>query len=436
MLLLCALLLGYSAALLDRLPSLQAILGKIGGNARSIPRPVSIYMYDIPEELLHAGGTKNLTTCPFNFYSSEIFIPQILQQRMPPSPTEDVFLDPESVKYDYYLVPQYSACHYHQCIERKGADRTQCRRDTNEYMKKILDHVEGTWPFWERHQGIDHLFIFTWDEASSIFPDSFLRSRLASSIHLTHLGYPEARRNFDPTKDICIPALRDFHEAEKTPNRFETSLPNPAVARPLFAYFRGTIWKTAAYGRGIRTALKQMGDAFPDRFFVKEKHSLYYWNEITRARFSLCPPGWSAWSPRLFDAIVAGSIPVIISDDWVPPFAGILNYADFSIRVKEDEVDKLPEILAAISPQEEARLRRNLQAVYERFVYSLTPYGTTDAFESIYETLVGKKRRMEEAVRAMLELPETEASDQEGVIQLDSSDEESVNDLGWVRVEL
>lgn len=395
--------------------------------------------YKIPEDLIHAGQWKDLKHCPYDFYSSEIVIPDIVSYRLEQPDDVEIFLDPDAANYDYYIVPHYSSCHYHQCINRPDANRDECRKETAKYMEDILDYIEKAYPFWDRNHGMDHIFVFTWDEASTIFPSNFLRNRLASSIHLTHLGTPTAGKTFDPRKDVCIPPLRVYNEVEAYPNRYDAELHQQ---RTIFAYFRGTFkGNNWSYGRGIRHAIEIYGRDDPHNYFVKDKHSQFYWNELLRTRFALCPPGWSSWSPRLFDAIVAGAIPVIISDDWVPPFSELINYDDFSIRVPESKIDKLTEILKAIPAEEEARLRGNLKKVYERFVYSMDYYGDKDAFESIYEILVRKKQQKESNIKAILggfaeEDADEDNSDVYPRHSPASDDEESVNDITWARIEL
>ena len=47
---------------------------------------------------------------------------------------------------------------------------------------------------------------------------------------------------------------------------------------------------------------------------------------VIRSVFCLSPAGDTPSSARLFDAIVSGCIPVIISDELELPFEGILDY--------------------------------------------------------------------------------------------------------------
>ncbi len=396
-------------------------------------------VYDVPLMLLNSGEHKDLETCPYDIFNAELVLGEVIKYRIIQPDSHQLHIDPEALSYDYYYVPNYSACHYHQCISKPGADLKECRKRVTKYMSAILEWVEQTYPFWDRNHGVDHIFTFSWGQASLLFQDTFLRNRLASSIHLTHAGSKQTDSVFNPDKDISIPALRFFNRLEEFSDRFETNLEQPAVTKPIFAYFRGTFKNETIdgriYGRGIRQAIKQLGDTDPRHFFIKDGHSNYYWNEIVKSRFTLCPPGWNPWSPRLFDAVAAGSIPVIISDDWEPPFSFILNYRDLSIRVAEDDVGRLKDILLAIPIEEEARLRKNLQSAYQHYVYDYDPHSESDAFETIYQILTKRKQEKEERIRIILSQFETEASDSDNLHHL--SDEDSVNDdILFTRVEL
>ena len=59
---------------------------------------------------------------------------------------------------------------------------------------------------------------------------------------------------------------------------------------------------------------------------------------MRKSVFCLVPRGDSPSSRRLFDAVSAGCIPVIISDDYTPAFQSALNYSRFSLRFPVDEV--------------------------------------------------------------------------------------------------
>ncbi|HEY1583440.1 MAG TPA: exostosin family protein, partial [Chthoniobacterales bacterium] len=85
-----------------------------------------------------------------------------------------------------------------------------------------------------------------------------------------------------------------------------------------------------------------------DRHYWWEKENkddlLDSFREITRrSRFVVCPRGVSASSIRLFEAIEASSVPVIVADDLALPLGP--NWEEFSIRVREREIDDVPRLI-------------------------------------------------------------------------------------------
>jgi hypothetical protein len=66
-------------------------------------------------------------------------------------------------------------------------------------------------------------------------------------------------------------------------------------------------------------------------------------DEILESRFVLCPRGLGCASHRLFETMVLGRVPVILSDAWVPPTGPAWD--NFSVRVAERDAARLPEIL-------------------------------------------------------------------------------------------
>ena len=61
--------------------------------------------------------------------------------------------------------------------------------------------------------------------------------------------------------------------------------------------------------------------------------------------FVLCPRGIGSSSIRVFEAMRAGRVPVIVSDDWIEPPCG--EWSRFSVRVAERDVERIPEICAS-----------------------------------------------------------------------------------------
>ena len=66
---------------------------------------------------------------------------------------------------------------------------------------------------------------------------------------------------------------------------------------------------------------------------------------IHDSAFVLCPRGGGTATFRLFEAMMLGRAPVILSDDWVPPEGPLWD--TFSLRVPEREVAGIPALLEA-----------------------------------------------------------------------------------------
>jgi hypothetical protein len=77
-----------------------------------------------------------------------------------------------------------------------------------------------------------------------------------------------------------------------------------------------------------------------------------YVRAIDDCAFVLCPRGGGTSSFRLFEAMMLGRVPVILSDQWVPPEGP--DWDTFSISVEEAAVDHIPALLEARRGEAEA----------------------------------------------------------------------------------
>ena len=76
----------------------------------------------------------------------------------------------------------------------------------------------------------------------------------------------------------------------------------------------------------------------------KKKFENQFVDVSKESHFVLCPRGVGVNSYRLFEVMQMGLVPVIISDEWVPSSGP--DWESFSIRVPENEVHTIPELLA------------------------------------------------------------------------------------------
>ena len=90
-----------------------------------------------------------------------------------------------------------------------------------------------------------------------------------------------------------------------------------------------------------------------------------YIETIRRSKFVLCPRGYGPASFRLYEVIAAGRVPVVISDEWLPPER--IPWHTCSLRIPEVSAGDVVSILAAEEHRWPA-LMRGAQNVYETYL--------------------------------------------------------------------
>jgi hypothetical protein len=95
--------------------------------------------------------------------------------------------------------------------------------------------------------------------------------------------------------------------------------------------------------------------------------------------FAFVPRGDALFSYRLLEAMSYGCIPVILSDNWVPPFDRSVEWRAFALHHPESDIAALPQILRAFGPQRIAAIQTCVADTYR------ARFGGLDA---IVETLL------------------------------------------------
>jgi hypothetical protein len=88
-------------------------------------------------------------------------------------------------------------------------------------------------------------------------------------------------------------------------------------------------------------------------------------NIMERSQFTLCPRGYGVTSYRLYEALQLGSVPVFIYDKPWFPWETDLNWDDFCVLIRRDEIQFIDSILKSYSPSTINKMSRAGQKVYE-----------------------------------------------------------------------
>ncbi|KAK9170593.1 hypothetical protein Syun_002733 [Stephania yunnanensis] len=155
--------------------------------------------------------------------------------------------------------------------------------------------------------------------------------------------------------------------------------------RSTLLFFRGRLKRNA--GGKIRAKLvAELGGAEGVEIkegTIGEVGKLAAQNGMRSSVFCLSPAGDTPSSARLFDAIVSGCIPVIVSDELELPFEGILDYRKMALFVSSSDALQpgwLVAFLKSIKPERVREMRANLATYSRHFLYSspAQPLGPED----------------------------------------------------------
>jgi hypothetical protein len=122
----------------------------------------------------------------------------------------------------------------------------------------------------------------------------------------------------------------------------------------------------------------------PEYYISYDLHDITtYCRILHESLFTLCYRGYGLNSFRCCEAIQYGSIPVMISDEFIIPWG--LDFNEFGILIGEKDVDRIDEILKSISPQDILWKQNSLKFVYDNYyTYSANLKLIIDTLEAEY----------------------------------------------------
>ena len=174
--------------------------------------------------------------------------------------------------------------------------------------------------------------------------------------------------------------------------------PDPGGDRPLLYSFLGTFEHRFLPETHVRTRMARLQGSAPEMFVGTrlenelrarlrphpdaDDYELLARNSI----FTLAPAGYGRSTYRFFQSIQWGSVPVMLSDDYVTPFAESIPWDSFTLTIPERELDRVDEIIRGIPPERIEAFRRNLALNQHHFTK-----------RGFFELLVKRLERMRDA---------------------------------------
>ncbi|KAK3266060.1 hypothetical protein CYMTET_25293 [Cymbomonas tetramitiformis] len=200
------------------------------------------------------------------------------------------------------------------------------------------------------------------------------------------IGVPDAVDVDTQDGDIVGPAGWQIHLGRKmlaTPHgRGETQTParrrlmqqagfsKAEKPRDLILFFGGSIKRPHSPHQGGFPVRQQVYELFHEKAgYMIQPDSNMYEEAMSSSKFCLAPAG-DGWAHFMTQAVLHGCVPVIIQDGILQPWEEILPYQNFTVRVSESDIPKLPELLEAIHPARLAQMQDELACAAPHFLWS------------------------------------------------------------------
>ncbi|KAK0570744.1 hypothetical protein LWI29_005742 [Acer saccharum] len=230
------------------------------------------------------------------------------------------------------------------------------------YLKNYLDTIATKYHFWNRTEGADHFLVACHDWAPSE-----TKRYMANCIRA--LCNSDVKEGFVFGKDISLPETY-VRAPQSTLRGLGGKQPSK---RSILAFYAGNMH---GYLRPI--LLQHWGDNKDPAMKIfgqmpKVKGNKNYIQHMKSSKYCICPKGFEVNSPRVVEAIFYECVPVIISDNFVPPFFEILNWESFSIFVAEKDIPNLKNILLSIPEKRFREMQMRVKKVQQHFLWHARP---------------------------------------------------------------
>ncbi|MED6160898.1 putative glucuronoxylan glucuronosyltransferase irx7 [Stylosanthes scabra] len=308
-----------------------------------------VFIYDLPSKY-NADWLSN-ERCRTHLFASEVAIHKALLS------SHVRTFDPYDA--DFFFVPVYVSCNFSTVNGFPAIGHA--RSLISSAVKLISDHF----PFWNRSQGRDHVFVASHDFGSCFHtledvaiadgvPEIMKKSIVLQTFGVTY------KHPCQEVENVVIPPYVSPESVRNTVEKLPANW-----QRDIWVFFRGKMEvhpKNVSgryYSKKVRTMIwrKFNGDR---RFYLQRHRFTGYQSEIARSVFCLCPLGWAPWSPRLVESVALGCVPVIIADGIRLPFSSAVRWPEISLTVAERDVGKLAEILERVVATNLSDIQRNL----------------------------------------------------------------------------
>ncbi|KAI0488117.1 hypothetical protein KFK09_027944 [Dendrobium nobile] len=235
-------------------------------------------------------------------------------------------------------------------------------RNLAQHLKNYVELIAAKYPYWNRTGGADHFAAACHDWAPHITAQS-----MGASIRA--LCNADLRRGFQLGKDVSLPEIY----VRSARNPLKDLGGNSADNRSTLAFYAGNL-----HGRLRPILLQHWENKDPDMKILGPmapgvESKMIYIQHMKNSKYCICPRGYEVNSPRVVESIYYECVPVIISDNYVPPFFEVLNWEAFSVIIPEEDVPRLKDLLVSIPEEKFRLLQLGVRKVQKHFLWHSKP---------------------------------------------------------------
>ncbi|OMO82860.1 Exostosin-like protein [Corchorus capsularis] len=351
-------------------------------------KDLKIFIYELPSQ--YNEDWLSNKRCSNHLFAAEVAIHRALMN------TYDLrTFDPYEA--DFFFVPVYVSCNF------STVNGFPAIGHARSLLSSAVQLISSTYPFWNRSQGSDHIFVASHDYGACFHA---MEDRAIAD------GIPEFMKNSIVLQTFGVNYKHPCQDVENVlippyipPESLRKTLEKAPLTgnRDIMVFFRGKMEvhpKNVSgkfYSKRVRTEIwrRYSGDR---RFYLQRHRFAGYQSEIVRSVFCLCPLGWAPWSPRLVESVALGCVPVIIADGIRLPFPSAVKWSDISLTVAEKDVGRLGRILEHVAATNLSTIQKNLwdPAVSKALLFNNQMQegdATWQVLDSIYNKLDRSYRR-------------------------------------------
>ncbi|XP_044764759.1 exostosin-1 [Coccinella septempunctata] len=278
----------------------------------------------------------------------------------------------------YYTADPKDACLFVLSMDTLDRDRLssdyarnlQTRLHRLPHWNNGLNHVifnlySGTWPNYTEHS-LDFDFGLA-ILAKASMSKSHVRTGFDVSFPLFHKGHPEkggepgsVTSNSFPLQKSYLLAFKGKRYVHGIGSDTRNSLHHLHNARDMIMV------TTCRHGKSWRDMQDERCDQ-DNKDYDKYDYNILLHNST----FCLVPRGRRLGSYRFLEALQAGCIPVLLSNDWALPFDEVIDWTQAVIWADERLLLQVPSVIRSVTPDRILKLRQQSQIIWEKYFSSI-----------------------------------------------------------------